>query len=78
MDSGFDNGYFIAYNEYYKPFIIQYGIDNSLREQMLERFELVEDLIEKRIEIIKNFITNKWGKNERINNRNKTIRIIRK
>lgn len=50
--AGVDTGYFFAYNELYKPFLLEYGIDTELREKMLERFELVEILVNKRMEFV--------------------------
>jgi len=51
-----DTGFFFAYNELYKPFLLEYGINTELRDQMLERFEMAEKLVNERIEIIKQFI----------------------
>lgn len=51
-----DRGFFFAYNELYKPFLLEYGIDNEIRDKMLTRFEKCEKLITERIEIIKQFI----------------------
>jgi hypothetical protein len=53
--SGSNYGYFMAYNELYKPFIIGYNLDNEVIDKMLERFELCEKLISERIEQIKWF-----------------------
>lgn len=54
--SGTDKGFFMAYNELYKPFILEYGVDNDLKDQMLERFDLCEKLISDRIDLISEFI----------------------
>jgi putative phage-type endonuclease len=51
--SGTDTGYFMAYNELYKPFILEYGIDNELRDKMLTRFEKVNKLVNERMEFVK-------------------------
>lgn len=51
--AGVDKGYFFAYNELYKPFLLEYGIDNELRDKMLERFEKVEKLVNERMEFVK-------------------------
>lgn len=54
--SGTEVGYFVAYHELYKLFIIKYGIDEEYRENMLERFDRVNNLIETRMEQIKKYI----------------------
>jgi hypothetical protein len=33
--SGKSEGYFMAYNDFYKPFIIKYGVDDELRLMMI-------------------------------------------
>lgn len=54
--SGKEVGYFMAYNELYKPFIIKYGVDEELREQMLTRFDLVNTLIKNRMEFVRGIV----------------------
>lgn len=54
--SGTEKGYFIAHNELYKLFIIEYTIDEEYRERMLKAFRRANILIEKRMQVIKQFI----------------------
>ena len=54
--SGTDKGYFIAHNDLYKLFIIEYTVDEEYREKMLIAFKRANSLIEKRMETIKPFI----------------------
>jgi putative phage-type endonuclease len=54
--SGTETGYFMAYNELYKPFILEYSVDEELREKMLSRFDLINKLIERRMEFVKTLI----------------------
>ena len=54
--SGTENGYFMAYNPLYKPFIVEYSVDEQLRNEMLERFDVVNELVKKRMDFVKGII----------------------
>lgn len=49
-------GYFVAYHELYKLFIVKYGIDAEYREKMIDRFKMVNELVETRMKQIKQYI----------------------
>lgn len=51
--SGKEIGYFLAYNELYKPFILKYGVDEELRNKMINRFNYIDMLVERRMEFVK-------------------------
>lgn len=54
--SGSDYGYFMAYNELYRPFIFEYQRCDETVDLMLHRFAYCEELISERMDKIKEFI----------------------